>query len=38
VVPTGKYDIFVKGGRSSWHPGIEVPQDRTRLWLVPDGD
>ena len=38
VVPPGKYDLFVKGSRSSWHPGVEVPQDRTRLWLVPDGE
>jgi hypothetical protein len=38
VVPAGKYDIFVKGSRSTWHPAIEVPQDRTRLWLVPDAE
>jgi hypothetical protein len=36
VVPRGKYDIFVKGSRSTWHSGIDVPQDRTRLWVVPD--
>ena len=37
VVPAGKYDVFVKGTRSAWHAGIDVPLDRTRLWLVPDG-
>ncbi len=37
VVPAGKYDVFVKGTRSVWHAGIDVPLDRTRLWLVPDG-
>ena len=37
VVPAGKYDVFVKGARSTWHAGIDVPVDRTRLWLVPDG-
>jgi hypothetical protein len=36
VVPAGKYDVFVKGTRSAWHAGIDVPLDRTRLWLVPD--
>jgi hypothetical protein len=36
VVPAGKYDLFVKGDRSAWHAGIDVPLDRTRLWLVPD--
>jgi hypothetical protein len=35
VVPAGKYDLFVKGERASWHAGIDVPLDRTRLWLVP---
>lgn len=38
VVPAGKYDIFVKGARSAWHAAIDVPLDRTRLWLVPDGE
>ena len=37
VVAAGKYDVFVKGARSAWHAGIDVPLDRTRLWLVPDG-
>lgn len=37
VVPAGKYDVFVKGTRAAWHAGIDVPVDRTRLWLVPGG-
>jgi hypothetical protein len=37
VVAAGKYDVFVKGTRAAWHAGIDVPLDRTRLWLVPDG-
>jgi len=36
VLPAGRYDIQVKrGSRSWWHPGIEVPPDRTRLWFIP---
>lgn len=36
VVPTGRYDIQVKSGvRPTWHADIEVPLDRTRLWLIP---
>ena len=36
VVPGGQYDVQVRrGGRTSWHSNIEVPSDRTRLWLVP---
>ena len=36
VVPAGRYDIQVKGGqRPAWHADIEVPLDRTRLWLIP---
>ena len=23
------------GGQTTWHPGIEVPQDRTRFWVAP---
>jgi hypothetical protein len=36
VVRAGQYDLFVKrdsGG--TWHPGIDVPIGRTRLWIVP---
>jgi hypothetical protein len=35
VVPAGKYDLFVKGDDGAWHTNIDVPLDRTRLWLVP---
>jgi hypothetical protein len=36
VVPAGIYDVTVKRGpRSTRHSNIEVPRDRTRLWLVP---
>ena len=37
VVPAGTYDVTVKrGDRTTRHTGVEVPRDRTRLWLVPD--
>ncbi|MGH9370781.1 MAG: hypothetical protein ACRD15_04545 [Vicinamibacterales bacterium] len=36
VVPAGLYDIQVgRGSQASWHTGVEVPLDRTRLWIVP---
>jgi hypothetical protein len=36
VVPAGRYDMQVgRGPGAKWHPEIEVPLDRTRLWLVP---
>jgi hypothetical protein len=36
VVPAGTYDVLVRRGeRSVRHSGIEVPRDRTRLWVVP---
>jgi len=36
VVRAGAYDIFVKrGAKGNWHPGVDVPLDRTRLWIVP---
>jgi hypothetical protein len=36
VVPPARYDVQVSaGGRQSWHPDIEIPLDRTRLWLIP---
>ena len=36
VVRAGEYDVLVRrGARASWHPGIDVPRDRTRLWIVP---
>lgn len=36
VVPGGQYDIRItRGARVSWHRGINVPVDRTRLWIAP---
>jgi hypothetical protein len=36
VVPAGRYDLRVgAAGEPVWHPDIEVPLDRTRLWIVP---
>jgi hypothetical protein len=36
VVRTGEYDLLVRrGDNSTWHPRIEVPAGRARLWLVP---
>ncbi|CAN5866683.1 hypothetical protein BH24ACI4_BH24ACI4_20250 [soil metagenome] len=36
VVPAGRYDILIKDTpEGTWHTGIEVPLDRTRLWVVP---
>jgi hypothetical protein len=36
VVPAAQYDVQVnRGGRAAWHNAIEVPLDRTRLWIVP---
>lgn len=36
VVPAGVYDLAVKRGSGfTRHSNIEVPRDRTRLWLVP---
>lgn len=36
VVPAGRYDLRVKTGeRPSWHADVEVPLDRTRLWVIP---
>jgi hypothetical protein len=37
VVPAGSYEVRVRrGARVSRYPGIEVPRDRTRLWLAPE--
>jgi hypothetical protein len=34
VVPAGTYDLQIKtGGKSEWHTGVDVPLDRTRLWV-----
>ena len=36
VVRTGEYDLLVRrGGLSAWHPRIDIPAGRTRLWIVP---
>ena len=36
VVRAGRYDLRVQqGGRTTWHPDIDVPADRTRLWIEP---
>lgn len=38
VVRAGTYDLQVRrGSQVTWHGGIEVPADRTRLWVVPPG-
>lgn len=37
VVPAGVYDLRLTGaGETSWHPGIEVPADRTRFVLASE--
>jgi hypothetical protein len=36
VVPAGPYDLLARGpARSAWYPAIDVPLDRTRLWVTP---
>ena len=36
VVPAGQYELQARhGSRITPHPGIDVPRDRTRLWIVP---
>ncbi len=36
VVPAGRYDLRVRrGGQITWHSDIDVPADRTRLWIAP---
>jgi hypothetical protein len=36
VVRAGEYDIQVtRGPRPAWYTNVEVPLDRTRLWIVP---
>ena len=36
VVRAGEYDVYVgRNARGSWHPRVDVPLDRTRLWIVP---
>lgn len=36
VVRAGQYDVLVgRGKTATWYHGIDVPLDRTRLWIVP---
>jgi hypothetical protein len=36
VVRAGQYDVLVRRGTAvTWYQGIDVPLDRTRLWIVP---
>ncbi len=36
VVPAGQYDIQItRGTHATWHKEVEVPLDRTRLWIAP---
>jgi hypothetical protein len=36
VVRAGSYDLLARvPGKSTWHVGIDVPLDRTRLWVTP---
>ena len=34
--PAGAYDLHTRAeAGATWHIGLEVPLDRTRLWVVP---
>lgn len=36
VVPAGRYDVLTGSKeRPAWHTNLDVPLDRTRLWIVP---
>ena len=36
VVRAGAYDLLARQvGKSTWHAGVDVPLDRTRLWIAP---
>ena len=36
VVPAQRYDLRVRAGdRTAWHADLEVPLERTRLWVIP---
>jgi hypothetical protein len=36
VAPAGAYDLQTRGEAGPvWHTALEVPLDRTRLWIVP---
>ena len=35
IVPAGQYDLQVySAGKAVWQTGLEVPLDRTRLWVI----
>jgi hypothetical protein len=35
VVPAGRYDLHIKAGaKPAWQLDVEVPTDRTRLWVI----
>ena len=35
VLPAGSYDLHTRGASgSTWHTGLQVPLDGTRLWIV----
>ena len=37
VAASGMYDVEVHGGpKPAWYAAIEIPSDRTRLWLIPE--
>jgi hypothetical protein len=36
VVRIGRYDLRIRASdRQTWYMGIDVPSDRTRLWVIP---
>jgi len=36
VVRAGSYDLLItRGSNLKWHKAVDVPLDRTRLWVVP---
>lgn len=36
IVRAGSYDLLARGpARAVWHPSVDVPLDRTRLWVTP---
>jgi hypothetical protein len=36
IAPAGTYDLQTRAESGpAWHNGLEVPLDRTRLWIVP---
>ncbi len=36
IVRAGTYDLLARtSGKATWHAGVDVPLDRTRLWVTP---